>query len=342
MKYVLALLAAAAPAAFAAAGTVHLLQKPAMNKTTIVFSYAGDLWTVSRQGGLATRLTAGAGQESAAAISPDGETLAFSGEYDGNTDVFTVPMAGGIPKRITYHPESDRVVGWTPDGKRILFRSSRQSYSRYTQLFTVSTEGGLPEALPLPMAYTGSYSPDGKRMAYQPLDGGQFSTDTNNFVSWKRYRGGRASYIWIADLSTLDTQKIPRTDSNDFAPMWIGDKIYFLSDRNGPVTLFRYDPRSRQVTELLKNTGKDIVNASAGPGGIVYEQFGADPHLRPGQRQGARRADRDRRRPHRSAPALPERVARDSQRPHLRHRRARGVGSARRNPHRPGRKGRHP
>ncbi|HEY2014998.1 MAG TPA: protease, partial [Bryobacteraceae bacterium] len=274
MRY-LALLTLFSATAFGAAGTLHLLQKPAMNKTEIVFTYAGDLWTVSRQGGIATRLTAGTGAESGAAFSPDGNTLAFSGEYDGNSDVFTVPTTGGVPKRITYHPDSDRLVGWTPDGKRLLFRSTRQSYSRYTQLFTVSPEGGLPEALPLPMAFAGSYSPDGKRMVYQPLDGGQFSSDTNNFVSWKRYRGGRASYLWIVNFADLSTQKIPRTGSNDFNAMWIGDKIYFLSDRNGPVTLFRYDPQSKKIDELIRNAGKDIVTASAGPGGIVYEQFGA-------------------------------------------------------------------
>ena len=259
---------------FGASGSVHLLQKPAMNKTEIVFSYAGDLWTVSRQGGMATRLTVGAGQENSAAYSPDGNTIAFSGEYDGNTDVFTVPAAGGVPQRVTYHPDADVVVGWSPDGKQILFRSNRESYSRYTQLFTVSPDGGLPQALPLPMAYRGSYSPDMKRMAYQPLDGGQFAADGNNFVSWKRYRGGRASYIWTVDFADLKTEKIPRTDSNDFDPMWIGDKIYFLSDRNGPVTLFQYDPRTRKVEQIIKNTWKDIAYATAGPGGIVYEQFG--------------------------------------------------------------------
>ena len=137
----------------------------------------------------------------------------------------------------------------------------------------------FPKSCRCPWPSRGSYSPDGKRMVYQPLDGGQFSTDTNNFVSWKRYRGGRASYLWIVNFADLSTQKIPRTDSNDFNAMWIGDKIYFLSDRNGPVTLFRYDPQSKKVDELIKNTGKDIIYASAGPGGIVYEQFGADPHL---------------------------------------------------------------
>jgi tricorn protease len=269
-----ALVCVAVLMAFAAPGTLHLLQKPAMNKTHIAFSYAGDLWTVGRSGGQATRLTAGAGAESAAQFSPDGGTIAFSGEYDGNTDVFTMPVTGGVPKRVTYHPDADRLVGWSPDGKRILFRSNRESASRYTQLFAVSPDGGLPEALPLPMAFQGSYSGDMKRIAYQPLDGGQFSFDANNFVSWRRYRGGRASYIWIVSLTDLKLEKLPRTDSNDFSPMWIGDKIYFLSDRNGPVTLFRYDPQSKKVDELIKNNWKDMVWASAGPGGIVYEQFG--------------------------------------------------------------------
>ena len=260
--------------AYGAAGAIHLVQKPAMSKTEIVFSYAGDLWRVKREGGAATRLTSGPGFETEAAFSPDGNTLAFTGEYDGNVDVFTVPAAGGIPKRVTYHPDADRVAGWSPDGARILFRSNRASHSRYTQLYTVAAAGGLAEALPLPMACMGAYSPDGKRMVYAPLDGGQFAPGFTNYVAWKRYRGGSASYLWLVNFADLTTVKIPRTDSNDIFPMWAGDKVYFLSDRNGPMTLFRYDPQSKQVTELIKNTGKDIVSASAGPGGIVYEQFG--------------------------------------------------------------------
>ena len=277
MRYsaLLAFLTTVVPAAFGAGATLHLLQKPAMNKTEIVFSYAGDLWSVPRQGGVATRLTAGAGMETEAAFSPDGNTIAFTGEYDGNIDVFSMPASGGVPKRATYHPDADRVVGWTPDGKRILFRSNRLSYSRYNQLYTVSPDGGLPEVLPLPMATFGAYSPDGKRMVYAPVDGGQFATGFNNFVAWKRYRGGTASYLWMVNLADLSTEKLPRTDSNDIYPMWIGDKIFFLSDRNaGKMTLFSYDPKSKAVTELIKNTGKDINSASAGPGGIVYEQFG--------------------------------------------------------------------
>jgi tricorn protease len=285
----LILACAAAPVTFGAEATIHLLQKPAMNKTHIVFSYAGDLWIVGRQGGLASRLTAATGFETEAAFSPDGNTLAFTGEYDGNVDVFTMPVTGGVPKRLTYHPDADRLVGFTPDGKRVLFRSNRGSFSRFTQLYTVPVEGGLPEVLPLPMACTGAYSPDGKRMVYAPLDGGQFAPGFTNFVAWKRYRGGEASYLWLVNFADLSTVKIPRTDSNDINPMWIGDKVYFLSDRGGapnqttgdrgaPMTLYRYDPalgtQAKAVTRLIENNGKDIVSASAGPGGIVYEQFG--------------------------------------------------------------------
>ncbi len=275
MKYRILLAALFANATAFGAGALHLLQKPALSQSQIVFTYAGDLWSVSRQGGVATRLTSGIGVEMEVAFSPDGKTIAFTGQYDGNMDVFTVPATGGVPTRVTYHPDADHVVGWTPDGKRILFRSTRQSYSRYTQLYTVAPEGGLAEALPLPMAAAGSYSPDGKRMAYAPLDSGQFPTGMENFVSWKRYRGGRASYLWIVNFADLSTQKIPRTDSNDTCPMWIGDRIYFLSDRDGgTMTLYRYDPASKQVAKVVNNAGKDIVYASAGPGGIVYEQFG--------------------------------------------------------------------
>ena len=264
----------AAHAAFGASSTM-LLHSPALSRTRIAFSYAGDLWTVNREGGAAVRLTTGIGIETLPVFSPDGETLAFTGEYDGNVDVYTVPAAGGVPKRITYHPSPDYAVGWTPDGQRILFRSNRQSIApRYTRVFSVAKGGGLAEALPLPMAFSAAYSPDGRRIAYAPLDGGQFGRTPERWVAWRRYRGGEASYLWIANLADLRTEKIPRANSNDINPMWIGDQIYFLSDRNGPMTLFRYDPATKAVAELIKNTGADIRSAGAGPDGIVYEQFG--------------------------------------------------------------------
>jgi tricorn protease len=244
-----------------------LFQKPALSATQIAFVFAGDLWTVGREGGVAQRLTSGVGVETRPHFSPDGRELAFTGEYDGNIDIYVVPAAGGVPLRLTWHPAPDQAVGWTPDGSHILFSSNRASYSRFSQLFTVPRSGGLPEALPLPMAADGSYSPDGTRIAYEPLD--------RAFSMWKHYRGGRASVIWIARLSDSSVEKIPHETANDFNPMWVGDRVFFLSDRTGAVTLFAYDTRKKTVAEVVKNGGLDLKSASAGPGAIVYEQFGS-------------------------------------------------------------------
>src|SRR4030095_6954783 len=163
-----------ASVSFAQTETLTLLQKPAINDSQIVFVYAGDLWTVPRGGGDAKRLTTGVGTETNPIFSPDGKTIAFTGEYDGNTDVYVVPAGGGVPKRLTYHPGADLVAGWTNDGKRVLFSSSRNSYSFFPRLFTIAVEsnsagGNLPEEIPLPMAERGSYSPDGGSIAYEPL-----------------------------------------------------------------------------------------------------------------------------------------------------------------------------
>jgi tricorn protease len=251
-----------------------LLQRPAFNGNLIVFSYAGDLWTVDRAGGHASRLTTGTGVETDPVFSPDGTMIAFTGEYDGNTDVFVVPAVGGVPKRLTYHPAADAAVGWTPDGKYVIFRSNRESTSaRYTKLFKVSLNGGLATALPLPMAFSGKFSADGKYFAYSPV-GGASPFNYSAYVAWKNYRGGLASSVWIADMATLDVVKVPRERSNDFNPLWVDKQVYFLSDRNGPVSLFRFDPETKSVTEVVKNDGADIRSASAGPGGIVYDRFG--------------------------------------------------------------------
>jgi len=250
-----------------------LLRKPTISKTQIAFSYGGDLWIVERSGGEAHRLTSDIGIEIDPIFSPDGTWIAFTGEYDGNEDVYVIPAAGGIPKRLTSHPSSDQAVGWTRDGKRILFRSTRDSYSGFTQLYTVGLSGGLPEVLPLPMAVEGSYSPDSSHLAYVPF--------TNFRESWqfqrglKHYRGGTASPIWIAKLSDSSIEKVERKDSNDSSPMWVGDKVYFLSDRDGPASLYVYDTGSKQVKKALASNGVDIKSASAGPDAIVYEQFGS-------------------------------------------------------------------
>jgi tricorn protease len=244
-----------------------LLQSPTLSKTQIAFAYGGEIWIVSRAGGNAHRLVTGTGLLGGPHFSPDGSLIAYTGNYDGNLDVYVVAAEGGQPRRLTYHPGPDVAVGWTPDGKSVLFHSHRFSYSDPNQLFTVPLDGAFPTALPLSMAEDGAYSPDGTHIAYAPFF--QWEPD------WKKYQGGQTTPIWIADLADSSIVQVPRDNSNDRNPLWIGDKIYFLSDRSGPVTLFEYDLKSQQVKPLIKNEGFDIKHASAGPGAIVYEQFGA-------------------------------------------------------------------
>src|SRR5947209_1630238 len=246
-----------------------LLRHPTLSRTQVAFVYGGDLWVVSREGGDARRLTAGAGLETDPSFSPDGTQIAFTGEYDGNVDVYVVPAEGGVPRRLTYHPAADSVVGWTPDGSRVLFRSSRESYTLFNRLYTIPAGGG-PEVmteLPLPTAEEASYSPDGTHVAYVPHAQWQ--------AAWKRYRGGQTKPIWVADLADSSVVSLPRENSNDFNPMWVGQTICFLSDRNGPVTLFSYDTATKAVRQVVENNGLDLKSASAGPGAIAYEQFGS-------------------------------------------------------------------
>jgi tricorn protease len=268
-RFAIWLFAALPPACFAAVNVDShlLLQKPTVSRTQIVFVHAGDLWSVPREGGDARRLTVGSGAQDNPIFSPDGSRIAFTGEYDGNVDVFVMPAEGGVPKRLTWHPAPDIVLGWTPDGKRILFSSNRTAFSRFDELFTVDLDGHLPQKVDLPMGFEGAYSRDGSQLAYVPL--------SRAFTFWKRYRGGRTTPIWIATLASGQIVKIPRDNSNDFNPMWIGDKVYFLSDRNGAVSLFSYDVKTKEVKGLIENHGLDLKSAGAGPDAIVYEQFGA-------------------------------------------------------------------
>ena len=213
-----------------------LLRQPTLSRTDIAFMYGDDLWKVSREGGDAIRLTAGPGIKRSPHFSPDGQWIAFTGEYDGKLNVYVISANGGTPRRVTFHAGPDVAVGWTPDGKNILFASPRDSFANNTQaLFTVPAEGGFPTKVPLPLGYEGSYSADGKYLAYRPTP--------QPFGNWSHYRGGTSPRIWIADLADSSVVKLPHEDWNDFNPMWVGDTIYFLSDRNGSYTLFAYDTK---------------------------------------------------------------------------------------------------
>ena len=245
-----------------------LLRFPTVSKTQIVFNYGGDLWIVGREGGDARRLTSGVGVEIVPSFSPDGTMIAFTGEYDGNRDVYVVAATGGVPRRLTFHPADEYVLGWTPDGKNILFSSWGSSFRHFEdQLYTVPVEGGFPTKLPIPVGEESSFSPDGTHLAYVP--------HLQWEAAWKRYHGGQTTPIWIADLKDSSVVKVPRENSNDHYPMWVGDTVYFLSDRNGPVSLFAYDTKSKQVSEALHSDGLDFKTASAGPDAIVIDQFGA-------------------------------------------------------------------
>ena len=242
-----------------------LFRRPTLSHSEIAFDYAGELWVVAREGGEARRLTGGAGRKTGANFSPDGKQIAFTGQYDGNVDVFVMPSAGGEPHRLTYHPVPNTALGWTPDGKKVLFSSRRETYAQTSKIYTIAANGVFADALPLSMAESGCYSPDGARIAF---------TRVRLQPAWKRYRGGRTSKIWLANLADSSVVQIPGESSNDFNPMWVDNKVYFLSDRNGPVSLFAYEVVEGAITEVVKSNGLDFRSASAGPGAIVYEQFG--------------------------------------------------------------------
>jgi tricorn protease len=251
-----------------------LLRNPSLSQDRIAFRYADDIWTVSRQGGEAERLTSNGKVTAGPFFSPDGAWIAYSANLRGNDDAYIVPAAGGVPRRVTWHPNGSSVVGWSPDGKDLLIVSMANSYRHFLRLFRVHADGsGLPEPLPLPSGFQGSFSPDGKSIAYEPITRWQ--------EAWKRYVGGQTTPIWIVNLKTLDLVKVPRENSNDSDPVWVGKSVYFLSDRdstgknNGPVSLYRYDTSTRAVVPVVSNQGYDLKSFQAGPGALVYEQFGS-------------------------------------------------------------------
>jgi tricorn protease len=264
-------------APFAAAQT-KLLRFPDICNDRVVFTYGGDLWTVPAQGGTATRLTAGPGLQQSAKFSPDCSQIAFTGEYSGEDQVYVMPANGGVPTQLTYYPAlgplpqrwgfDNQVYGWTPDGKSILFRTYIDSFAlAQPRLFTVSKDGGLPEALPMPISGVGAFSPDGKQLVYSPL--------FRDFRTWDRYQGGWAQDLYIFDLATQQGRNITNNPRTDRDPIWIGNAIYFVSDRDDVLNLFRYDIAGGQTSQLTKHRNFDVRWASGDRNGhIVYELGG--------------------------------------------------------------------
>jgi tricorn protease len=252
-----------------AAADTRLLAQPAVSATHVAFVYAGDLWSATLAGGDIRRLTTSQGDITNPAFSPDGRTIAFSADYDGNIDVYVVPVDGGAPTRLTWHPGPDLVQGFVPDGRSVLFTSPRSVFtSRFTRLFTVPIAGGVESELPIPNASRGAYSPDAKYVAYNPLSAA--------FAEWKAYRGGRVSTISVFDVQSHAVEKVPQPESraNDADPMWLGSTVYFRSDRDGEFNLYSYDRGTKRVQQLTRHADFPVLNASAGGGHIVYEQAG--------------------------------------------------------------------
>ncbi|MGE5815135.1 MAG: PDZ domain-containing protein, partial [Acidobacteriota bacterium] len=251
----------------AAQGT-RLLRQPSVSATQIAFAYANNIWVVERAGGAARRLTSFQGQTLNPRFSPDGKLIAFSGEYAGNIDVYVVPAEGGEPKRLTWHPGADTVQGWTPDGKAIMFASGRATSapSPAPRFWTVPSEGGIESPMPLPRAYQGRISPDGSQIAYR----------MNN--SWdeerRNYRGGQNRPIWIVDLKTYDLVTPPWTDSKDIEPVWAGDIVYFLSDRDGVSNVWSFDPKTKKLAQVTHFADFDVKTIDARPDVVVFEQAG--------------------------------------------------------------------
>jgi len=257
----------------------RLLRFPSISGNSVVFSYAGDLYTVPVAGGMARKLTNDVGYEMFSHFSPDGKTIAFTAQYDGNTEVYTIPAQGGVPVRLTTTATlgrddiSDRmgpnniVLGWTPDGKNIVYRSRKQTFNDFIgQLFLVPVSGGMSQELPLPAGGFCSYSSDGKQLAYNRV--------FREFRTWKYYKGGMADDIWIHDFKAKTTRNITDNKAQDIFPMWFGDEVYFCSDRDRTMNLFCFNLKTNQTRKVTNYTEYDIKFPSAGDNRIIYENGG--------------------------------------------------------------------
>lgn len=257
-----------------AQGTM-LLRQPTISGDNIVFVYANDLWLCTADGGDAHRLTSSVGEETEPHFSPDGKLLAFTGEYDGNTDVFLIPVEGGEPVRLTFHPGADRVQGWMPDGKNIIFSTGREGRpTKSIRLYKVSIEGGMPEPLPVVRSAYGEVDPGGRYLAYTPI--------TFWDPEWRNYRGGQAQPIWIVDMETMDLEQTPRFDNErHMDPVWYGSRVFFLSERDYASNIWSYDINTKDLKQRTFHGDFDVKSLDACDDKIIYEQGGLLHILRP-------------------------------------------------------------
>lgn len=277
-KAALMVLVSAAPAA----AQTRLLRFPDVHADRVVFTYAGDLWTAPATGGTAVRLTAHPGLELFAKFSPNGEWIAFTGQYDGDEQVYVIPAGGGVPRQLTFYPArgplpprwgyDNQVYGWTPDGRSVVFRSLRDGWTLSdNRLYTVPTDGGLPTPLPMPQSGAGDVSPNGRQVVYSPL--------FRDFRAWKRYEGGWAEDLWVFDLASHDARNITNDRRTDRDPMWIGERIYFDSDRSGTLNLYSVRPDGGDLRQLTSGTTWDVRWPSADETGQVVYELGGELHV---------------------------------------------------------------
>jgi tricorn protease len=252
----------------------RLLRYPDVSRDAIAFVFGGDIWIVDGAGGLARRLTSHPGRELFPKFSPDGRWIAFTGEYGGNLQVFVMSVDGGTPRQLTFYNDvgdlpprggiDNQVMDWTPDGRSIVFNAHRLPWSdRMTRPYVVPVEGGMEIPLAVPEGGTGSYSPDGTKYAYTPI--------SREFRTWKHYKGGRAPDVWTYDLASNTAEQITVDPYSDQIPCWVGDTIYFASDRDWTANLFAYDTKTKQTRKVTTHSDFDVLWPSGGPGAVVYE-----------------------------------------------------------------------
>lgn len=252
----------------------RLLRQPDINESHIVFAYAGDIWITDLNGDEAERLTSFKGVEGNPKFSPDGNRVAFTGEYGGNTDVFVVSIEGGSPRHLTWHPLPDRVRGWSTDGSAVIFASGRTNAPvAYSKFWSINLDEAYPKPLPMPRVAKGDFSPNGEYFAYQQI--GLID------VQWRNYRGGQARPIWVMDMSDYTIEKLPWNGSRDLNPVWMDHTIYFMSDRNFAMNIYGYNPDTQELTQLTDYSTYDVKSMRAGAGMLVYEYAGYIYKLNP-------------------------------------------------------------
>ena len=266
-RLILALVLIVLPAAAAAAAADapgYVMRYADVGGGNVVFTYEDDLWLVPVAGGEARRITAHPGTEQYAKISPDGARVAFTGEYDGGVDVYVMDVTGGVPERLTWHPGFDQVLDWTPDGEAVLFRANRRAPLGAPEIWRVPVTGGMPTMLPLDQGALASLSPDGKRVAYNRIG--------REARTWKRYEGGMAQDVWVADLESGAIRRLTDWSGTDQFPMWIGGVICYNSDReDGTLNLYAHDVATAEVRRLTPFADYDVKYPSAGDGLIVFQ-----------------------------------------------------------------------